>query len=80
METAKVVDINEDSCTGCGICVSMCPRGILYLDKKTKKCGVTDENKCDRLAGCERACPTNAIKIRGKESLWGSILKKTVRH
>lgn len=80
MEAAKVVDINKGSCTGCGICVSMCPQRILYVDKKTKKCSVTDESKCDRLAGCERACPVKAIKIGGKESLWGSILKKIVKH
>jgi 2-oxoglutarate ferredoxin oxidoreductase subunit delta len=63
MQAGSVVAIDKDSCTGCGLCVSMCPQRILFIDKKTKKCGVTDEGKCDRLAGCERACPANAIKI-----------------
>jgi NAD-dependent dihydropyrimidine dehydrogenase PreA subunit len=35
----------------------------LYIDEKSGKCKVTDESKCDRLAGCEKACPVNAIKI-----------------
>jgi 2-oxoglutarate ferredoxin oxidoreductase subunit delta len=61
----SIVQIDDNACTGCGICVSMCPKRILYIDKKTRKCAVTDESKCDRLAGCERACPAKAIKIEG---------------
>jgi NAD-dependent dihydropyrimidine dehydrogenase PreA subunit len=59
----RVVLIDEDLCTGCGNCVQMCPQRILYLDAKTGKCRVTDETRCDRLAGCERACPAEAIHI-----------------
>jgi NAD-dependent dihydropyrimidine dehydrogenase PreA subunit len=64
MQEQKVVDIDQERCTGCGVCVDMCPKEILFIDKKTGKCAVTDENKCDRLAGCEMACPANAIKIK----------------
>lgn len=60
----KIVQINEESCTGCGACVDLCPLQILYLDKETGKCKVTDENKCDRRRGCERVCPADAIKIK----------------
>jgi 2-oxoglutarate ferredoxin oxidoreductase subunit delta len=58
-----VVKIDKDLCTGCGICVNMCPRSILFIDEKSGKCGVTDHSKCDRLRGCEHACPVKAIKI-----------------
>ena len=60
----KIVLINEEECIGCGKCVSMCPQRILYLDKETKRCKVTDETKCDRLAGCVWVCPVRAIKIK----------------
>ena len=59
----KIVVIDEKKCTSCGICVKICPLQILYLDKKSRKCKVTDENKCDKLKGCERVCKQNAIKI-----------------
>ena len=58
-----VVNIDEDLCTGCGDCADMCPRGILYVDEETNLCKVTDQSQCDRLAGCERVCPVEAIKI-----------------
>jgi NAD-dependent dihydropyrimidine dehydrogenase PreA subunit len=62
--TNNIVLIDENACTGCGKCVSMCPKRILYLDKETSKCKVTDEIKCDRLRGCMWVCPVKAIQIK----------------
>ena len=58
-----IVQINEDLCIGCGNCVELCPQKILYIDESDNKCKVTDGSKCDKLRGCERVCPTDAIKI-----------------
>ena len=59
----KIVIIDELLCVGCGKCVELCPKKILHIDKITKKCKVSDETKCDKLAGCQRICPVKAIKI-----------------
>jgi len=59
----KIVIIDEQACIGCGACVEMCPQGILYVDESEGVCKVTDESKCDKYAGCENVCPTEAIKI-----------------
>lgn len=59
----KIVQIDEILCVGCGACVSLCPKKILYMNKENGKCKVTDESRCDRLRGCERVCPADAIKI-----------------
>ncbi len=59
----QIVLINEVLCIGCAKCVELCPRKILYIDKTTQKCKVTDEIKCDKLAGCQKICPVEAIKI-----------------
>lgn len=60
----NTVLIDENLCTGCGKCVTMCPKRILYLDPETKKCKVTDETQCDRLGGCVWTCPMDAMQIR----------------
>ena len=59
----KIVIIDESLCIGCAKCVELCPKKILYIDSKTKKCKVNDEAKCDKLRGCERVCSVKAIKI-----------------
>ena len=61
MKINVIVDAN--ACTGCGACVSLCPRQILRIDDTTGTCVVTDQSTCDRLGGCERVCPTHAIRI-----------------
>ncbi|MFA5336921.1 MAG: 4Fe-4S binding protein [Candidatus Omnitrophota bacterium] len=60
---SKIVIIDEELCIGCGACVSLCPKKILYIDEKSGKCKVTDELKCDHLRGCEKVCPVDALKI-----------------
>lgn len=59
----KIVIINEALCIGCGKCVELCPKKILYLDSRSDKCKVSDESKCDKLAICMRICPVEAIRI-----------------
>ena len=60
---SRIVTIDEANCSGCGSCADLCPKRILYVDEGTQICKVTDENQCDRLRGCERVCPTGAIRI-----------------
>lgn len=59
----KIVQIDEEKCIGCGLCVDMCSMKIFYIDDQAGKCKVSDENKCDKLAGCQRICPVDAITI-----------------
>jgi len=60
----KIVLISEELCIGCGKCVELCPKEILYIDSADGKCRITDETQCDKLAGCQRVCPTKAIVIK----------------
>ena len=59
----SVVIIDKSLCIGCGQCVKICPKKILFIDVSTNKCKVTDENKCGKSRCCEKICPVKAIKI-----------------
>ena len=28
----KIIHIDTDACTGCGLCVQRCPQGLFHLD------------------------------------------------
>ncbi len=62
----KIINIDEQKCNGCGLCVSACHEGAIELvDGKAK---LTKEDHCDGLGDCLPACPMNAISFIEKEA------------
>ncbi len=63
------VSFNEDRCKGCGLCVSVCPKGIVSLakDKINAKgyhpAGVIEQDKCIGCASCALMCPDTVITV-----------------
>ena len=57
----KIIEINEDLCDGCGVCVPACEEGaIQVIDGKAR---VVAEKYCDGLGACLGECPQGAITI-----------------
>lgn len=54
------VSVNEDFCSGCGICVSACPYNALKIDSK-RKIAEADLAACRGCGICVSACPAGAI-------------------
>lgn len=54
--------INRDWCKGCGICVALCPKQVLELDREEKVCAVRPED-CICCKMCEIRCPDLAIEV-----------------
>lgn len=62
----KIIEIHEELCNGCGLCVNACHEGaIKMIDGKAKL--ISDEY-CDGLGDCLPACPTGAIEIIEREA------------
>lgn len=53
---------DDDVCTHCGMCVSICPTKALAFDPKTGKVTFTEE-KCVACGVCIDACPPRAMEI-----------------
>lgn len=53
---------NEEKCTHCGVCVTVCPVGALVVDPKTRKI-LFHNDKCIVCELCVPACPPRAMEI-----------------
>jgi len=59
------IEVDEDLCSGCGICVAVCPYDATRLEKSdTGLVAVIDELKCKRCGLCTSGCPSGAITIK----------------
>lgn len=56
------VNINNEWCKGCGICMSFCPKHILDLNEDGKVY-VTNPESCGGCGNCEIYCPDFAISL-----------------
>jgi len=53
---------NEERCTFCGACVTVCPSGAFILEKGSLKV-IFDNTKCVACALCIKACPPRAMEL-----------------
>jgi heterodisulfide reductase subunit A len=60
-----IVPVNEDLCSGCGICVPVCPYGARQLDP-VKKVVKVNEILCEGCGACAAACPSGAAQQRNQ--------------
>lgn len=62
----KIIKIDENKCTGCGVCADACHEGAIgMIDGKAK---LLREDYCDGLGDCLPACPVNAISFEEREA------------
>jgi NAD-dependent dihydropyrimidine dehydrogenase PreA subunit len=66
MVKRKIVNIDEEKCTGCGICVSPCAEGAIEIING--KARVVREELCDGAGFCLGVCPTGALTIEERET------------
>jgi ferredoxin len=53
---------NEERCTHCGACVTVCPTGAFKVDLKTRKV-LFEDDKCIACGLCIPACPPRAMEV-----------------
>lgn len=62
----KIIEIDEATCNGCGLCVTACHEGAIGL--VGGKARLLRDDYCDGLGDCLPACPTGAISFVEREA------------
>ena len=64
-----ILEFDRDRCKGCELCISVCPKNILALDRTSTNrkgyypAGVTDLSQCIACASCAKICPDSIISV-----------------
>jgi len=62
----KIVEIDQEKCDGCGLCVPSCAEGAIKI--VNGKAVLAADNLCDGLGACLGECPRGAIRIIEREA------------
>jgi ferredoxin len=63
MEFATV-EIKLETCTGCSMCVDVCPAKSLVVKEKKAAMKPVPENGCAFCGDCAALCPTGSITLK----------------
>ena len=59
-----VASVDEDFCSGCKLCISVCPYSAIEADEE-KKVARVNEVLCKGCGACSATCPSGAMQQRG---------------
>ena len=55
------LQLSKEKCTGCGICVTVCPHAVFAVDNGKAK--IVDRDNCMECGACARNCPVAAVTV-----------------
>ena len=55
------LDVDDTRCVGCGMCVTVCPHGVLAM--KDGRARTVDRDGCMECGACATNCPTDAVHV-----------------
>lgn len=66
MAIREIIEIDEEKCDGCGLCIPSCVEGALALvDGKVR---LVKDSYCDGMGACLGECPRGALRIVHREA------------
>jgi 2-oxoglutarate ferredoxin oxidoreductase subunit delta len=83
MKMAGKIIIDMERCKGCGLCVTVCPKGCILISKHVNKAGYFPAEPagppmadCTGCAMCAIICPEAVIEVYRDENTVGGPSKK----
>jgi len=71
------VVLETEKCTGCGICVKVCPRNCFTIEEKLQKALIAGPERCVQCSACIVQCPVDALYFASNKG--NVIMPDTIR-
>ncbi|HEY9765907.1 MAG TPA: mercury methylation ferredoxin HgcB [Chroococcales cyanobacterium] len=64
--------LNPELCVGCGMCLEVCPHGVLACEGKAS---ILEADRCMECGACARNCPAKAITVKAGVGCAAAFIK-----
>jgi len=61
LRDVATLQLNAESCTGCGMCITVCPHAVFAVN--AGKAAILDRDACIECGACALNCPADAIEV-----------------
>ena len=61
LKNVATLGIDTSKCTGCGMCLEVCPHNVFKMNGKAAM--IVDRDACMECGACARNCPLAVIKV-----------------
>ena len=58
----STLELSPGICTGCGLCATVCPHGVMVMDNGRAR--ILDRDACMECGACARNCPPGAVTVQ----------------
>ena len=62
LKNVVTLELDEERCIGCGMCLIVCPHGVLGMNNGNAM--IQDRDLCMECGACARNCPAEAITVQ----------------
>jgi len=61
LEGVTTLELDPESCVGCGVCEVVCPHAVFQI--RGKKAEIVDRDGCMECGACAQNCAAGAIRV-----------------
>jgi ferredoxin len=62
LKDVVTLSLDTEKCSGCGMCLNVCPHGVLVKDNGKIRIGERDA--CMECGACSKNCPSEALTVK----------------
>lgn len=62
LKDVVTLKLNQEMCTGCGLCVKVCPHEVFSINER--KAMIVYRDQCMECGACSRNCAAGAIYVK----------------
>jgi len=77
LHNVTTLKLDQEKCTGCGLCIQVCPHEVYRIDHGKAK--IVDLDSCMECGACSQNCAFNAISVKAGVGCASALLISKIK-